>query len=95
METDSKWIKFNYKSAIIFFTITILANLIFLPVLTGLGVPKAFGLFLLTSIGSSAGLSYILLAKHGFYKSKKQAAIFTTVVTLVCTASCYFLMYLS
>ncbi|WP_430536202.1 hypothetical protein [Listeria rocourtiae] len=95
METSSKWIKFNYKSAIIFFTITILANLIFLPILTSLGVSRAFGLFLLTSLASSASLSYILLAKHGFYKSKKQASIFTAIVTLVCTASCFFLMYVS
>ncbi|EUJ22762.1 hypothetical protein PGRAN_11881 [Listeria grandensis FSL F6-0971] len=95
METNSKWIKFNYKSAILFFAITILVNLIFLPVLTNLGMSRPFGLFVLTSLGSSAGLSYILLAKHGFYKSKKQASIFTMVVTLVCTASSYFLMYLS
>ncbi|AQY50451.1 hypothetical protein PWEIH_00330 [Listeria weihenstephanensis FSL R9-0317] len=95
METNSKWIKFNYKSALLFFAITILTNLIFLPVLTSFGISRPFGLFLLTSIGSSAGLSFILLAKHGFYKTKKQATIFTAVVTLVCTASCYFLMYLS
>ncbi|MBC1291711.1 hypothetical protein HCA00_03985 [Listeria booriae] len=94
MET-SKWIKFNYKSAIIFFAIMILTNLIFLPVLTGFGVDRAFGLFLLSSLGSWIGLSYVLLVKHEFYKSKKQAALFVAVVGFVCTASCYFLIYLN
>ena len=94
MEVNNGQGRLSYKSAIFFFLITFLINIIFTPMLVSIGISQQATSFILNSVGISVTLSYALLVMNKLYRSKKQAVILSGLITLATVAFCYSLIYL-
>lgn len=95
MEQNKKWVRLSYKSAIFFFLITFLINLTLTPAFVKLGVSQQTSVFVLNSLSISITLSYVLLVMNKMYQNKKQALLLGSIITILSTAFCYYVIYLS
>lgn len=94
MEESKKMIRFSYKGAFLFFTFVILANLLFTPLLTAIGLSNQMSLFLANSITCSIGLAFVVLVIEKKYKDKLHALKFFLFLLFLCTAASYYLVFL-
>ncbi|UPM54856.1 hypothetical protein [Gottfriedia acidiceleris] len=93
MKETSWFIKFNYKSAIIFFSFVIIINLLLCPLIQQIGFAYQTSLFIANSIACSIGLPFVVLKLEGKYKNRRQALKFILISTAVCTLMSYFLLF--
>ncbi|UOY92524.1 hypothetical protein MUG87_19275 [Ectobacillus sp. JY-23] len=87
-------IRFGYKSAFLFFTLVVGANLLFTPLLKMTGMSSQLSLFVVNSIASSAALTCVAWLIERKCENIQQASKWFGISLVVCTAASYYLIFI-
>ncbi|MGC4378023.1 hypothetical protein WD019_13905 [Fictibacillus sp. Mic-4] len=95
MDSEGRLRRFSLKGIFTFLLIVCGSNIVFVPVLTALGIRKDISLFISTSISASMALTIVLTYIDAIFKERKPLLKCFLFSLAGCSALSYLLIYLT
>ncbi|MCE4048555.1 hypothetical protein [Bacillus sp. Au-Bac7] len=84
---------FSYKSAAIFFSLILIFNLVFVPLLSATGVNQQAALSIVNSIGISSALTFVIVWIERKLNNKKHVITLFLALLVGCSLGCFLLVF--